>query len=255
VLFTPRATAATASPLGLGALAALLSACTLVVDVEDCRTDAVCGAGRVCVEGACLTVAPPHAEAGTSGVSPPDEDAALPGLDAPPLLEGCDESLMSGGALVHSRENSAGFVRSGLVQALEVNGPADLPHPYANDAVIDLTFEAWIRVADRGDYTFEATAAGAIQQSVGLNGQLIARGAPRATTTMRLEPGLHLLQWTLGSVSVDVIAARMAAGPAGQALRVLASPVILTPYQCDGVRSPCESKSDADVFGAGTCGP
>ena len=93
-----RATAVYPLPLGLPALATLLGACALVVDVEDCRTDAVCGQGRVCVDGTCLTVAPSPSEAGAGGALPTDEDAGRPGLAAPPLPEGCDERLLVGGA-------------------------------------------------------------------------------------------------------------------------------------------------------------
>ena len=249
-----RATALHPLPLGLPALATLLGACALVVDVEDCRTDTVCGQGRVCVDGTCLTVAPSPSEVGAGGALPTDEDAGRPGLAAPPLPEGCDESLLVGGALLHSRLLGAASSAASVVQTLEVDAPADLPVAYDGTAVVDLTFEAFIRVGDRGDYTFEGTAATAIQQTVALDGRPVARGAPSATGTLRLEPGLHQLTWSLASVAVEGVTARLSAGPAGQALRVLAPPAILTPHQCDGVRSPCETVADEALFGAGTCG-
>jgi len=255
VLSNLRATVVHPLPLGLPALATLLGACALVVDVEDCRTDAVCGPGRVCVDGACLTVAPSPTEAGLGGGSPTDEDAGRPGLAASPLPEGCDERLLVGGALLRSRLLGAASAASSIVQTLEVDAPADLPRAYDRNAVVDLTFETFIRVGDRGDFTFEGTAVTAIQQSLELDGRPIARGAPALMATLRLEPGLHALTWSLASVAVEGVTARLAAGPAGQALRVLAPPAIQTPHQCDGVRSPCESASDADVFGAGACGP
>ena len=171
-----RATALYPLPLGLPALATLLGACALVVDVEDCRSDAVCGQGRVCVDGTCLTVAPSPSEVGAGGALPTDEDAGRPGLAAPPLPEGCDESLLVGGALLHSRLLGAASSVASVVQTLEVDAPADLPVAYDGTAVVDLTFEAFIRVGDRGDYTFEGTAATAIQQTVALDGRPVARG-------------------------------------------------------------------------------
>ena len=83
-----RATALHPLPLGLPALATLLGACALVVDVEDCRSDAVCGQGRVCVDGTCLTVAPPAVDGGAEA----DQrlvDALRLGIAAPALPEGC----------------------------------------------------------------------------------------------------------------------------------------------------------------------
>jgi len=256
VLSNLRATVVHPLPLGLPALATLLGACALVVDVEDCRTDAVCGPGRVCVDGACLTVAPSPTEAGAGGGGggATDEDAGRPGLAASPLPEGCDERLLVGGALLRSRLLGAASAASSIVQTLEVDAPADLPRAYDGNAVVDLTFETFIRVGDRGDYTFEGTAATAIQQTVALDGRPVARGVPSVTGTLRLEPGLHQLTWSLASVAVEGVTARLSAGPAGQALRVLAPPAILTPHQCDGVRSPCETVADEEIFGAGTCG-
>ena len=249
-----RATAVYPLPLGLPALATLLGACALVVDVEDCRSDAVCGQGRVCVDGTCLTVAPPAVDGGAEA----DQrlvDALRLGIAAPALPEGCDERLLSPGALLRVRQTGTSAVSTDVVQALAIEDAGQLPRAYDPQARIDLTFEALVRVGDRGDYAFEGTASAAVEQTLELSEQAVAVGAPRALATVRLEPGLHRLVWRLVSVPAVTPSVQLIGGPVGREKRVLAPPAIFTTHTCDGVRSPCEDASDDVIFGRGTCDP
>jgi hypothetical protein len=226
--------------------------CSLLIDVDHCKTDDHCGDGRTCRGGRCLTLQPLDAT-GSVFVDATSDDVGFG--DALPPEDACDTTNVPG--ILGTYTFASGSARR-LESAIDHANFGEAVLGFRPEGRFSALWDARFRVPNPLTETFTLDTSGDARLSI--DQVVVAEGTGTRSVEVVLAPGTHALSLEVEGLTASGRVMLTASGP-GDVARAVGAPAFAATADCDGARGACQAVDDAavfsvesNVFHCGACG-